>query len=86
MNGNLMMNIENNPSLSLRCRDLKENMRFSVLLGSITNMIFHQTNHPVALQTSNGLLCHVEDLIKFSPTISVYEAVDMNDKCIFILA
>jgi hypothetical protein len=79
---NCDMNVKNIPSLSLGCCDLKANKKFNVLLGITSNMISRQFNHPVTLQTSDGLLCRLgdTDIARIASKISLFQDVDMNDR------
>ena len=68
MSGNLIMQIGNNPSISLGCNDLRGTSgsgripkRFNLLLGSTTDMIQNQVGQPITLQSSDGIVLRIAD-------------------------
>ena len=52
MNGNLILKIKNNPTISIGCNDLRDTKKFYVLLGNDLNMIQAQVGLPIAIQTT----------------------------------
>ena len=87
MTGNLIMQLGNNPSISLGCNDLRGGAgrvpkRFNLLLGSTSDMIQNQLGQPITLQSSDGIVLRVVDseLAKFSTSnISFHKDISMNE-------
>ena len=87
MTGNLIMQLGNNPSISLGCNDLRGGpgrvpKRFNLLLGSTSDMIQNQLGQPITLQSSDGIVLRVVDneLAKFSSSnISFHKDISMNE-------
>ena len=86
MPGNLILQVGNNPSISLGCNDLRGGAgrvpkRFNLLLGSTSDMIQNQLGQPITLQSSDGIVLRVVDneLAKFSTSnISFHKDISMN--------
>ena len=69
MSGNLIMQVGNNPSISLGCNDLRGTSgsgripkRFNLLLGSTTDMIQNQVGQPITLHSTDGVVLRVGDI------------------------
>ena len=54
MTGNLIMQVGNNPSISLGCNDLRGTKIFNLLLGSTSDMIQNQVGQPLTLQSTQS--------------------------------
>ena len=87
MTGNLILQLGNNPSISLGCNDLRGGAgrvpkRFNLLLGSTSDMIQNQLGQSITLQSSDGIVLRVVDseLVKFSTSnISFHKDISMNE-------
>jgi hypothetical protein len=88
MTGNLIMQVGNNPSISLGCNDLRGTSSSGCIpktfniLGSTADMIQHQVGQPITMQSSDGIVLWVADneLARFyESTITFQRDVDMNE-------
>jgi hypothetical protein len=85
MSGNLMLSIGSDHLRELGCTDLNANSGFSLVLGSDRNKIKCRLSHPIAVETTNGLMIKFEghDIIRFGKSSSdkrthLYEDIYMN--------
>jgi hypothetical protein len=85
MHGDLMLTLGTDHLRELGCSDLNANSGFSLVLGSDRNKIKCRLNHPLAVETTNGLLIKLEghDLARVGQSstdnrINFYKDVLMN--------
>jgi hypothetical protein len=83
MSGNLIMRVGNNPSLSLRCNDLRGTKQFNLLLGSTTDVIYNQGGQPITLQATDGTVLRIgnSDIAKFNSSNIIFQRDMYMDEC-----
>jgi hypothetical protein len=72
MSGDLMLSIGSNHLRELGCSDLNANSGFSLVLGSDRNKIKCRLSHPIAVETTNGLVIKLEghDVARFGESLN----------------